>query len=492
MKRICANQYGKANRQRRRGIALLYTGLAIPVLLGIAAYVVDTGYLYRRKADAQKAADAAALAGAIELAQGSPRGTADKVAKDYAGFNGFSNLKITSPWAGQPGWYHVVVNTPAPMTFARVLGFGSSSVAASATALYTLAVLIPIDPQYYGINTGPVNYTMFGPYGLHSNGDDISVKYLDDGSANSLYNGKGYDFSLLIPADYASRNGGNAQVQVELYDPDCYNSNGQLDASATAVDEIRSGQSGGTSEFTSTQYSLWYDLDGNAQNPDPNDHIQIATKTYGNVAETDMKWVTPPGFTFDPTQYGIGNGTAGNFRINATTVDGSSENGFNMRAGPPHDSTDLGSGWGASSNMAEADWHDQLSGAPGTTGAGKNGTQIAAVGNLPMNFNVDGTADILLGFVPASAQGGQLVINKFDTDVGAQSVYYTCDGLPGQQFPGTLAGNDLSTSDTISLPTNYPGGTWHAIYSAGSNDTSVWSLAYTRGTGTPSNVRLVQ
>ncbi|MBV9868506.1 MAG: hypothetical protein JO316_24385 [Abitibacteriaceae bacterium] len=498
------------SRARRKGQAVVIVGLLLPVLLGMAAYSVDLSYLYKRRADAQKAADAAALAGALQYKfrgnVASTRAIADAAARAIAKKNGFDSgtskvtVVTTNPWKNDPNEYHVVITSQEPVFFAGIFGRQSSQVAASATAYYSTPVQIPIDPQFYGLNTGPVTYSLYGPDGLHSNGDHLSVKLLDDGSPNPEYKtgpdgvNVGYNFTVSVPSDYAARNG-TSQVQVDIFDPDCYNLNGNPDASATTVDELRTptGTSQGTlANATTTRYSLIWDKDGNPDNPDPNDHQTIATQSYGNVTDTDMKWVTPPGFTFDASQY-----PTGNVRVNVASTAGSSENGFNLRAGPPitdpaYTNTTLPNGEGTTSNITDAQWHDQYSGAPGTTGAGKNGTNIEAQGNLPMNFNIDGTADIILGYVPPTAANGQFTITKFDTDVGAQSVYYTCDSLPGQQFPGTLAGNDQFATDTIQLPANYQGGTWHAIYTAGADDTSGWTLSYGHGNGSPGNILLVE
>lgn len=499
------------NRARRKGQTLALVALMIvPVLLPMAAYVVDMSYLYKRKADAQKAADAAALAGAYMLEKGrfqTPPGAstaacggntdtyADCKALAIAKSNGFdvNNVKVamtgTTPWQGNDDWYHVVITSQEPVIFAGIVGFPTGKVAATATAYFAKPVTIPIDPQYYGVNTGPVTYSLFGPDSQHDNGDPFSPKLLMDGSPNPQYNPNGYNFKVKVPSNYATING-TSQVQVEIYDPDCYNPNGQSNAGANTVDELRTptGTSPGTlANATTTQYTLIWDKDGNPDNPDANDHVQIAQQSYGAVGDTDLQWVTPPSFTFDASQY-----TVGSVRVNAASSAGSSENGFNLRAGPPHDTTALANNLGATSVMTEAAWHDQLSGAPGTTGQGKNGTNVAALGDLPMNFNVTGTADIILGYVPPSAANGQFSVTKFDTDVGAVSVYYTCDSLPGQTFPGVLAGDDQFVTDTITLPANYSGGNWHAFYNAGSNDTSNWSLSYGHGNGSPGRIALVQ
>ena len=75
--------------KRRSGIAFIYVALGMTVFLGVAAIVVDLGYAYTRRGEAQKAADSAAMAGASELAFG--KGKADDAAKKYAEFYGYKN-----------------------------------------------------------------------------------------------------------------------------------------------------------------------------------------------------------------------------------------------------------------------------------------------------------------------------------------------------------------------------------------------------------------
>jgi hypothetical protein len=134
-----------------------------------------------------------------------------------------------------------------------------------------------------------------------------------------------------------------------------------------------------------------------------------------------------------------------------TTTDGSSENGFDLRAGPPR--------------------------ADGVPFNPANGTSFLANGHIPINFNKDnGTTTIRLGYVPPEAANGELLIRKFDTDVGGQSVVYKCEGW--NSFNGELAGNGQWVTDTIPLPSDYPGGMWTATYVANTQDTSAWEMAY--------------
>ena len=150
------------------------------------------------------------------------------------------------------------------------------------------------------------------------------------------------------------------------------------------------------------------------------------------------------------------------FRINVQSIEGSSENGFNLRAGPP-----LG---------RREEFNDE------------NGTHIAGSGRLPINFNTSGTVRVQLGNVPAGAT--QITVDKFDTDVDSKSVVYT-DGT--YSYTGKLTKNDEFLPDVLNLPANYPGGKWWATYEAGRQDTSSWSMRYSGPpSGRPPLVRLVE
>ncbi len=99
-----------------------------------------------------------------------------------------------------------------------------------------------------------------------------------------------------------------------------------------------------------------------------------------------------------------------------------------------------------------------------------------------------------LGTVPISAAGGQLTITKFDTDVGAGTITYTCDTLPGRSWPGTLSGNGTFATDNLQIPDDYTtAGIWRASYVAGLQDTSVWDMSYDKsGPGSPGTIKLVR
>jgi hypothetical protein len=455
---------------KRKGTVVVYLALFMVAFLIVCALVTDIGFLYYRRAQAQKAADLSALAGASRLPD---EYSARAVALEYAARNGYPHgvngvvvETMVNPDGEHPNWFLVRVSRPEPFFFASILGLFSRRISAAAIAEYQTAVGIDVYGMgEYGV-LGPVNLSVFGPYAYYSYGDAFSTRWLDDGSPNPRYNEHGYDFAILIPENYTAINGTN-MVMVEIFDPDCYNSsagggNPNNANGTTRVDEIRTApplpHPQPATVYTTTVYTLYWT---NGTPRDLSDDIPIAQVSYGYDSSTDMKWVAPPGFTFNLATYG-----PGMYRLNVRTIEGSSENGFLIRAGPPRSGNE-----------------------PFNP---NNGTKIIAVGRIPINFNTSGTVEIRLGYVPASAAGGKLYIDKFDTDVAAVSVTYKCDTLPGS-WPGKLAGNGQWERDVIDLPANYPGGVWTARYQAGVQDTSVWTMYYTRiDEGMPGTIRLVE
>ena len=539
-------------RMRRRGIAFVYTALGLAVALMVAAIVIDIGLLYQRKAAMQGAADSAALAGAYTLANfGLPYDayiSAGKMAErpENGGFTKVSSLPgsfttnyvanvgkskfiVTYPATDEQGvqhnnWFKVTLSRPESTLFGGMWPLNKSSyaVSASATALYdTLAPLEIKGTGVYGVAPGPVNLSVFGPDGRYAYGDCYSTKFLNDGKTpNPGYDPNGYDFRVNVPMTLN-------KTSVEIFDPDCYNGNGSSDASATDIDEMRTRTGNGTiKDATTTQYSLYWDK-GTA---DPSDDVLIDSKSYGaNGADTNMKWV--PAFEVNRQTY-----PTGNFRLNVKSTAGSSENGFDLRAGPVREATTTytteryqtgqnlhfkgylsqpysgyapGSNSGIYYNVPAGyyDFYDPVYAErqvprnnPAPDWDPNNGTSIQAEGHLPINFNVSGTIKMTLGKVPPQAGGGELIIRKFDTDINSRSIKYTCDKITGPDdggWYGTLSTDGTFATDTIRIPDAYrnlaSAGTWYAEYVAGNQDTSVWDMSYTGvGDGRPGQIKLVR
>lgn len=447
-----------------RGNTLVFMVITAASVFGIATLVVDAGVLYGERTRMQRAADAAALAGVSQLPfELLARQEALRLAEENTyveGENGVVINTVRNPTGVNPGWYEVTISRPRNLFFAPLLGVESSSVRATATASIFSPLPLNINGGgQYGTN-GIQNLSVFGPHAYYSYGDAFSPRWLNNGQPNPQYNENGYDFFLTVPGNYSSINGTN-MLRVELFDPDTWNVGNATDAGTGKVDEIRSNPPGVPSPnsiYTTTRFQLF----APSSNPNnPSADILIAEATYGpGQTASDMKWVTPTGFEFNINTYGTGN-----YRLNVKTLDGASENGFNLRAGPPR--------------------------AAGEPFNPNNGTDVTAIGNLPINFNVSGTVDIELGKIPQEAAGSRIYIDKFDTDVGAKDIVYYDEH--GNSWPGQLSGDGTWKLDILTIPQGYQGGKMFARYRAGAQDTSVWQM-YWEGfvPGGPSVIRLVK
>jgi hypothetical protein len=434
-----------------RGAVVVWVSVLLIAILGVSAIVIDVGRIDALRAQMQRACDAAALAGAKQLPY---EDMARAKALDLAAANGFTDGEegvdvtcVRNPDGNHSGWYQVQISKPINYFFAPVLGYFNGVLSMHGTASYISMLPLSISSSLgtYGTN-GIMNLSVFGPYGYYTYGDAYSTKWLDNGNINPNYTDHGYDFAVKIPDDYVARNG-TSMVKFEIFDPGCWNVGDAQDAGSGKVDEIRtappSPHQQPSSKYTTTRYQLF------APSSTPNDFsddILIAEFSMGkDGTATDVKWLCQSGWTVDLVTYGTGD-----YRINVKSTNGSSENGFNLRAGPPR--------------------------ADGVPFNPYNGTEITATGRLPINFNVSGTVDIDLGFIPPEAAGYDVYINKFDTDVGSQSVTYYDDY--GHSWPGTLAGNGTYKLDKITIPDNFPGGRIHAQYVAGAQDTSSWEMYF--------------
>lgn len=129
-----------ASRKRaRRGQALIWTALLLPLLLAIVGLALDGGIVFAARRQAQNAADAAARAGAQEIDIARYRDT-DEVVLDerWARYEarrylaGLGARDATVDIAGNQVF--VTVRREVPLSFMRLVGVGSVRIEASAIA----------------------------------------------------------------------------------------------------------------------------------------------------------------------------------------------------------------------------------------------------------------------------------------------------------------------------------------------------------------------
>jgi uncharacterized membrane protein len=124
---------------------LIVTTIALAILLGLAAIIVDAGRMYVIKSELQAFTDAAAVSAAMQL-DGTPAGQekARKAARSLAegdhpmkwdmGSQPIGNIQM---YFDQPAQVRVVVSEPAPVIFIKALGAidsNATTVSASSVA----------------------------------------------------------------------------------------------------------------------------------------------------------------------------------------------------------------------------------------------------------------------------------------------------------------------------------------------------------------------
>jgi Flp pilus assembly protein TadG len=150
------------DEQRRGGMVIVMFSIMLVALIGMLGLVIDTGFMLATHRQAQNAADAAALAAAVERINGFSESKAEAVAAkfvtDYNGLSSatgpFLNFPPTSgPYAGDPGAVEAIVTTPLQTFFIHILGVSQDqNVSARAVAIWNEtstagAGVIVLDPD---------------------------------------------------------------------------------------------------------------------------------------------------------------------------------------------------------------------------------------------------------------------------------------------------------------------------------------------------------
>ena len=145
-------------RRQEAGQSLVFVALTMVVLIGILGFAIDFGYYRFLRRQMQTAADAAALAGAMDITYGDVV-TAGKAASAENGFsNGVGGITVAistpptiAPWNGSATYKNyvqaVVTDNNVPTFFSKIFG-------ATAPVLSTTAVAEGGLNCIYGLDTG--------------------------------------------------------------------------------------------------------------------------------------------------------------------------------------------------------------------------------------------------------------------------------------------------------------------------------------------------
>ncbi|MGP0062808.1 MAG: pilus assembly protein TadG-related protein [Isosphaeraceae bacterium] len=122
-----------SNPYLRRGMVAVLVAVLLPVIVGVMALSLDGGMLYLQRRQAQSVADAAALAGAYQIYNGSNFSVAQSAAIAIGAQNGLTipSSNVTSP---QTGYISVSATSSHPRMFSSLWGAGTLSATAVAVA----------------------------------------------------------------------------------------------------------------------------------------------------------------------------------------------------------------------------------------------------------------------------------------------------------------------------------------------------------------------
>lgn len=179
-----------------RGNIALLSALLLVSLLGFGAICTDMALLYAEKSNLQNAVDASALAGAQELPYDPEE--AVSTAGSYGSANGI--LLTTAEVRTNNQELFVATEKTVPLHLARILGFDSQKVTASARAAslpaHTLVGAVPLSitmqdfvyGEEYTLKSAPPEgeHGWFGPLRLGSNGAINYEQDLAEGSSVPL------------------------------------------------------------------------------------------------------------------------------------------------------------------------------------------------------------------------------------------------------------------------------------------------------------------
>ncbi len=226
---------GLARRTTRdeQGVVLVWTALLMVVILGFTAWSVDFSHGKRDGARLQKAADAAALAGAVFMPE-NLNGIAFSTAREVATKNGYTDgvngATVAVAQGLQPNQLKVSITENMHNDFGTAIGVSTSHVARSGTAEYQRPVSMgsPInqfgnDPTIGAVSHGSTRYpdfwtNVFGPASNKVSGDAIQATKCTSGvdncsGSNSDYDPNGYFYGIDVQSS-------GSPLTVQAFDPE--------------------------------------------------------------------------------------------------------------------------------------------------------------------------------------------------------------------------------------------------------------------------------
>jgi hypothetical protein len=165
------------------GQVVALSAMMMVVMIGLVGLSIDVGMLWNDRRHMQTAADAAAIAAATALRNGTDAASAADGVAALNGFTGDSGTSITvntppasGPYAGAVDFAEVIISQPEPTYFIRVLGLASMNVSARAVAgnIDGPACVYALDPSRPGAFTTNGNATIQSRCGVIVDSDSAT------------------------------------------------------------------------------------------------------------------------------------------------------------------------------------------------------------------------------------------------------------------------------------------------------------------------------
>lgn len=281
-------------RDKEGGATLIWVASMLVLLLGASAFAVDLGWIFLNGTRLQRAADAASLAGVVNLPAFTAEARVD--AEDATARNGFpivlNGQTTMTDSVLADNRYKVDLTTTIDTFFLRVLGFSQMDIFKTATAEYIKPVRLGSPDNSFGDGTSDNFWAAInGQYTEKEQGDPYATKCIttpddgttarcDTGSDNLEYRPWGYFYVIEIGS-------GSSGLDVEIFEP-----SHAVDDSGSSVSQTGdlSWRPMWTSErWVTTEFRL---LQPDTTPFDPFDNPQQCSNSFSRIDTSGQGWQT--------------------------------------------------------------------------------------------------------------------------------------------------------------------------------------------------------
>jgi hypothetical protein len=223
----------RAGATREQGFYMVWFALTFVAVTSFAGLALEYNRWQQLSTRAQKAADAAALAGAVfmpENAGNKAYNTAQSIASENGFTNGSGGVTVTTAPGRLPNQLKVTVAIDTKNPWGALVGYNRTTIVKSAVAEYQLPQNLGSPQNSYGNDPESAAAqpqlwgNVFGPSSSKDKGDAIqgaapsaaaSLCSVDNcpGSVNKDYDPTGYFYGIDVPA------GASGALNVQVYDP---------------------------------------------------------------------------------------------------------------------------------------------------------------------------------------------------------------------------------------------------------------------------------